>query len=73
MAAEPELKALDLVWLKAEWRSGYVGVLPTKSKFVYLGDIQQMKGHGVFVSVDDHKTYAGFHTDSFERVPADEV
>ena len=67
------MKPLDLVRLKAECTANYVGVLPRGEHFVYLGDITQMPGHGVFVALGKGKTYCGFHTDSFEVIPEGEV
>ena len=40
--------------------------------FVYLGDIAQMPGHGVFVEFYTGKMYVGYHTDNFVAKPDEE-
>jgi hypothetical protein len=37
-------------------------------RFVFLGEIDKMPGHGVWVAIRDNKVHAGFHMDSFEDV-----
>ena len=39
-----------------------------EEQFVFMGEINQMPGHGVFIVLGSGKLYAGFHTDSFEVV-----
>ena len=41
--------------------------------FIFLGEIPNMLGHGIFIGRDSGKIYSGFHTDSFEEIPEDEV
>lgn len=41
--------------------------------FIYLGEIPNMAGHGIFIGMDSGKIYSGFHTDSFEEIPEDET
>lgn len=67
------MKPLELVRLKDEHRQDYKGVLPVNERFIYLGDIKQMPGHGVFVVFGSGKVYAGFHSYSFETIPESEV
>ncbi len=43
------------------------------STFIYMGDIIDMPGHGIFIGVQDHLTWAGFHTDDFEQVPEEDM
>jgi hypothetical protein len=47
------------------------------SHFIYLGDIVQMPGHGIFLGCYNPevrgKMFSGYHTDSFEEVPKEEV
>ena len=40
--------------------------------FVFLGEIANMRGHGIFVGRDG-KVYWGFHVENFRRVSEDDV
>lgn len=40
--------------------------------FIYLGEIPNMLGHGVFISCYDSKIYTGMHLETFEEIPEDE-
>lgn len=62
------MKPLDLVRIKESCKLDYKGVLPIEEQFVFMGEINQMPGHGVFAVLKSGKLYAGFHTDSFEVV-----
>lgn len=62
------MKPLDLVRVREECKKHYEGCIPTDEQFVFMGDINQMPGHGVFIVMGSGKLYAGFHTDSFEVV-----
>jgi hypothetical protein len=63
------MKPLDLVQVRPEYRQSYSSILddPT-DRFVYLGDIGQMPGHGVFVRMGVGKVFTGLHTSSFEVI-----
>lgn len=63
-----EMKPLDVVRVCSEYLSGYKGIFTEDDQFVYLGDINQMPGHGVFVLMGSGKVFPGFHTYSFEVV-----
>ena len=45
--------------------------------FIYMGDIVQMPGHGIFLGLYNPpirgQMFSGFHTDSFEEVPQQDV
>lgn len=36
--------------------------------FVYLGEIPNMRGHGVYLSLDTRKIEVGYHTDRFREL-----
>ena len=40
---------------------------------VFLGEIPNMPGHCVVVGVKSGRTYAGYHTENFVELSADEV
>ncbi len=67
------MKQLDLVRVREVCKNDYRGVLPVDENFVFMGDIRQMPGHGVFITVRTNKVYVGYHTSSFEVVPRNEV
>lgn len=60
------MKPLDIVTLRPECQKDYRGILTKSDRFVYLGDINQMPGHGVFVLMGSGKVFTGFHTNSFK-------
>lgn len=37
--------------------------------FIYLGEIIQMPGHGIFVNYKTGKIHMGFHIDEFLEIP----
>jgi len=41
--------------------------------FVFLGEIKDMKGHGVFVDIKTHLTYSNYHIDNFVELTKDEI
>lgn len=63
------MKPLDLVRVREERMRDYDGCIPVDEQFVFMGEINQMPGHGVFVVLGTGRTYVGFHIDSFEVVP----
>jgi hypothetical protein len=81
------LKVNSLVKLdptNKEWLVGYLSLFEcgVNDTFIYLGDIAQMPGHGIFVghmTNDAHahpnfggKVFTGYHTDAFVAVPDEE-
>jgi hypothetical protein len=65
------MKPLDIVQVRPEVQEGYKGILDKDDRFVYLGDINQMPGHGMFVLMGSGRIFTGLHTSSF-RVIEDE-
>ncbi len=41
--------------------------------FVFLGEIVQMPGHCIVISMSDGKIYTGYHTENFIECTEDEV
>jgi len=39
---------------------------------IYLGEIPNMLGHGIFIGYQSGKIYAGYHMDSFRELGEDE-
>lgn len=66
-----KIKPLDIVQVRAEYQKDYKGILDPTDRFVYLGDINQMPGHGVFVTMGASKIFTGLHTYSFELIEDD--
>lgn len=66
------MKPLDIVELKLECQGDYPGILAKNDRLVYLGDINQMPGHGVFVLMGSGKVFTGLHVDSFKVTEAEE-
>lgn len=48
------------------------GVLP-EAKYIFIGEIAQMPGHGVYVEVKTGQVLTTAHTNLFERVPDEEA
>ena len=63
----------DLVRLKEHFRSDYVGMFSRDERFIYMGDINQMPGHGIFVAMSTGKMHCGLHTYSFETIGEEEA
>lgn len=68
------IRPLSLVRLKPEWldildRYPFAKDLP----LVFLGEIPNLPGHGVFLGHHSGHAYSGFHIDAFEELPEDEV
>lgn len=67
-------KPLDLVKLREERKKDYTRMMfNADARFVYLGDINQVPGHGIFIELGTDRVLAGFDTGDFERVEDDEV
>lgn len=62
------MKPFDLVQISEECKKAYKNILPVDKQFVFLGEINQMPGHGVFAVVGSSVVYSGFHMDSFEII-----
>jgi hypothetical protein len=72
------LRKLSLVKLKEDWAA-----LPTSKKLpfvrardlplVFLGEIPNMREHGVFIGHKSGRAYTGYHVFQFEEVPEDET
>jgi hypothetical protein len=43
-----------------------------KGKYIFLGEILQMPGHGIFVDIRDGHMYAGYHMDEFIELTDEE-
>lgn len=41
--------------------------------YIFLGEIAQMPGHGVFMDMETGQNYSGYHIDEFEEVDEDEA
>lgn len=54
------------------YKSGFFKKDPSMI-FIYLGEIPNMGGHGIFIGIDSGKVYSGIHIDSFEEIPEDET
>jgi hypothetical protein len=48
-----------------KWGNGYYHGFLRNNLFVYLGEIQNQAGHGIYAGMDG-KVYWGFDTDDFE-------
>jgi hypothetical protein len=66
------MKPLDLVYVRPEYRDQY-NLLPYNGRFVFLGEINQMPGHGVFALLGTSKIFAGFHMDQFYVIEEKDV
>jgi hypothetical protein len=58
----------DFDKMPKEYHKGY----PFKEFTLYLGEIEHMPGHGVFVNKDG-KVLWGYHLDEFYIVPEEEI
>ena len=65
-----ELREKSLVTVKGEMTSEYpfYGDLP----MIYLGEIANMKEHGIFVGISG-KCYFGYHISNFKELSEEEV
>ena len=61
------MKPFDLVRIPEDLKERYKH-LGYDNHYVFLGEITQMPGHGVFVVVGTNTILAGLHMDSFEVV-----
>ena len=48
-------------------------ILLREKRFVYLGDIPNMKGHCVIASLETGLVHVGYHCDSFEELNENET
>lgn len=44
-----------------------------EGRYLYLGEIVNMPGHGVFVGMKTNVVYTGYHIDEFEEITEEEV
>jgi hypothetical protein len=42
-------------------------------KFLFIGEIKNMRGHVYVIGLDDGKNYIGYHTGDFVEVGEDEI
>jgi hypothetical protein len=70
-----KIRKLSLVTIKKDWVCDIVKQAPFFSDLplVYLGEIPNMRGHGVFIGFKSGKTYSGFHIDQFRELTEDET
>ena len=54
------------------WGPGFYKQFLSNDSFVYLGELVNMKGHGIYAGRDG-RVYWGFHPEDFEMVPEDDV
>lgn len=71
------MRQYALVWHNKESvdfysKSGFFKADPLML-FIYLGEIPNMGGHGIFIGRESGKIYSGLHIDSFEEIPEDET
>ena len=67
------IKPMQMVRHVGEPRGAFDGPFTAKDTFVYLGETEQMPGHGTFVRYQDSQVFINYHTDAFERIPEEEV
>ena len=41
--------------------------------YMYLGEIVNMPGHGIFIGMKTNNVYTGYHIDEFEEIPEEEI
>jgi hypothetical protein len=41
--------------------------------FVYLGEIKQMVGHCIIVGYETGRIFSGYHADTFQEIPEDDM
>ncbi len=66
------MKPYDLVQVRPEYRDTHCP-LPWHERFVFLGEINQMPGHGIFAVLGTGKIWCGFHTDQFMVVREEDL
>jgi hypothetical protein len=58
-------------WYQEEMKKRGVDPFKKDNFFVYLGEIPNMRGHGVFLGHESGKVYSGFHIEDF-RLPTED-
>ncbi len=74
MHEDKSIRVMSLVKLAPDlerFRSNYP--FAVDMPLVYLGEIVNMPGHGVFVSHKSGRIYSGYHIDSFVELSEEEV
>ena len=51
----------------------YENELRSNRGLIFLGEIKNMKGHGIFLGYATGRIYSGYHIDCFEEMKDDEV
>jgi hypothetical protein len=64
------MRKLSLVKVTEKWKSESHFKDDT---FIYLGEIPNMKGHGVFIGHKTGKIYSGYHTERFRELTDEET
>ncbi len=70
------LRKLSLVRLRKKWATGSAAQeLPflDDMPLIYLGEIPNMPGHGVFAGHRSGRLYSGYHIDQFVELRLSEV
>ena len=67
------IKPLQMVRHGGEPQGTFNGPFKAEDTFVYLGETEQMPGHGTFVRFQDSQVFINWHVDAFERIPNEEV
>lgn len=67
------MRSLSLVKITKEWKDISPPEIFKDELFIYLGEIPNMPGHGVFIGHESGQIYSGYHIERFEEVPEDET
>lgn len=55
-----------------DYINAHFGVSPFEGDefFIFMGEITNMRGHGIYIGMDTGKIYSGYHFEDF-RLPTD--
>ncbi len=71
------IRPMSLVKLKEGWEEEYEDIFKKGSKrdntFLYIGEITNMLGHGVFIGQSTQQIYTGLHIHSFVELDDEEL
>jgi hypothetical protein len=68
---EKSLVRYDFESMPKDWTKHFP--FKANTTFVYLGEILQARGHGIFVETKTGKAYIGYHTDEFIELTEEEA
>lgn len=68
-----EPKPLELCYLRDGHEKNFMPSFPMNATFIFLGEIPNMPGHGVFIQQETGEIHSCYHINDFRALTEEEV